>query len=127
MKHLWHIDDSADDRFLVGTLLRVVDPEVNLTGFAYGREAWAVLAQTVGKDPDLVLLDLNMPDMNGLEFLQEVLNHRDETINVVVLTSSDSELERKKAYELGARRVVQKPFNLEEYKLLLTTILQEYA
>ena len=127
MKHLWHIDDSVDDRFLVGTLIRGIEPEVNLTGFAYGREAILVLASDIGKDPDLVLLDLNMPDMNGLEFLQEILNVRHETINVVVLTSSDSELERKKAYDLGARRVVQKPFNLKEYKALLTTVLKEYA
>ena len=66
--------------------------------------------------PDLILLDLNLPKKNGFEVLQEIKTHPDlKTIPVIVLTSSKSEQDILKSYELFGSCFVTKPFNFEEF------------
>lgn len=66
--------------------------------------------------PDLILLDLNMPGMGGMEFLSTL--KKDElldTIPVVVLTTSDSDLDVLNSFKLQASGYVKKPVSLEEF------------
>lgn len=66
--------------------------------------------------PDLILLDLNLPKKHGFEVLQEIKTHPDfKTIPVIVLTSSKSEQDILKSYELYGSCFVTKPFDFEEF------------
>lgn len=66
--------------------------------------------------PDLILLDLNMPRMNGREFLEAIKQDPDlRKIPVVVLTTSDVERDVVASYDLGASGYVVKPVDLDQF------------
>ena len=78
-----------------------------------GLEALDKLAEQ--KDIDLILLDINMPKMNGLEFLGSVKSHPEfSRIPVVIITTEGAEDEAKQGMEAGASAYVKKPFRNEE-------------
>jgi CheY-like chemotaxis protein len=94
-----------------------------------GLEALAMLRDTPGQpsvipiDRRLILLDLNMPKMNGLEFLHELradaaLNH----IPVVVLTTSNEEQDRVQAYDLNVAGYILKPVTFSIFVELMVTL-----
>jgi len=67
--------------------------------------------------PDLILLDLNMPGMGGKEFLRQVKQDEQlKQIPVVILTTSDAERDIIDSYKLQASGYVHKPVTLEEFK-----------
>ena len=63
--------------------------------------------------PDLVILDLGLPDMQGLELLR-TMRARDERVPIVVLSSRDDEVAKVQALDLGADDYVTKPFGMDE-------------
>jgi CheY-like chemotaxis protein len=92
-----------------------------------GVEAMAFLGQT-GKyadapRPDLILLDLNMPRKDGREVLSEIKHDPHlRSIPVVVLTTSDSDLDIAKMYDLHANCFVTKPVDLEQFTKIVKEI-----
>ena len=79
-----------------------------------------------GKAPDLVLTDLMMPDVSGMELI-EALRERGLTIPVIVMTAHSSVQTAVEAMRLGAFHYLQKPVNLEEMRALLTKALDLYS
>jgi CheY-like chemotaxis protein len=79
---------------------------------------YMILAQS----PDCVLLDLIMPDIDGLKVLK---NLRDEhsKIPVIVVTSDIQKIVRKECLELGAKAFINKPFNADELSTIVKDIL----
>lgn len=78
--------------------------------------------------PDLIVLDLNMPSMGGLEFLQRI--KRSEQWNHIpslVLTTSDHHKDRLDSFRNGAAGYFVKPLSLKEYESILSTITQYWA
>lgn len=66
--------------------------------------------------PDLVLLDLNMPKLDGRQVLQEIKSNPDlETIPVVVLTTSKQEQDILQSYHLGCNSFINKPVDVHEF------------
>ncbi|NND96172.1 MAG: response regulator [Pirellulaceae bacterium] len=66
--------------------------------------------------PDLILLDLNMPKMNGREVLAELRNHELlSRIPVVVLTTSEQEMDILRSYDLGCNSYIQKPVDIDQF------------
>ena len=75
--------------------------------------------------PDIILLDLNMPVMNGLAFMeafQRLDFENKDWISIIILTSSVSEKEKQCAESLGARHYLTKPFTLEHLKSVVYSI-----
>lgn len=73
--------------------------------------------------PDLILLDLNLPMVNGREVLAEIRKQPDlRRIPVVVLTSSDAEQDVLRSYELGANCYVTKPVGLKEFQAIVRSV-----
>jgi two-component system response regulator len=76
--------------------------------------------------PDLILLDLNMPGMGGKEFLRRIKeNEKLKQIPVVILTTSEAEKDIIDSYKLQASGYVHKPVTLEEFKEAMKK-LKEY-
>src|ERR1700720_630378 len=75
-----------------------------------GRAAIGLLAQK----PDLITLDLNLPDIPGFELLK-MIRMRAETIPIVVLSGRDDGASKVQAFDLGAEDYVPKPFGMDEF------------
>ena len=109
-------DDDPDDQMLARDALReaginadlhVVDDGLELLDYLRRRGKY-VKAQA--PRPDLILLDLNMPRMNGHEVLEEIKKDpRLETIPIVVLTTSQREEDVVRTYALGGNSFISKP------------------
>ena len=112
-------DDPGDIELTRKAFLRA-KIRVNLAVVSDGDEALAYLhreGEYPGVPrPDLILLDLNLPGLSGREVLQEIKSDKNlKSIPVVILTTSDSEEDILKAYNLGANCYVNKPLGLQEF------------
>lgn len=105
------VDDDDDHVILIKTALKSYLQKFDLHVAANGLEALKYIQRRIEQKSlyDLILLDINMPLMNGYDFLKKI--RREQSINfipVIVLTTTDSPELLKKAYELGANTVIQK-------------------
>jgi len=83
--------------------------------FLFCRGAFA--SRTFEYPPKLVLLDLKLPKVDGIEVLRQVKNDaRTKTIPVVVMTSSKEERDLVRSYDLGANSYIQKPVDFEQFR-----------
>lgn len=73
--------------------------------------------------PDLIILDLNLPKMNGHQVLAEIRTHTHlQAVPVVILTSSDAEKDIAQSYQLGANCYVAKPIDLKAFQSIVKSI-----
>ena len=74
--------------------------------------------------PNLILLDLNMPKMNGTEFLSVLKSNKSlKYIPIIVMSSSDNEKDVKECYELGIAGYIIKPLHFAEYTKRIVSLL----
>src|SRR5439155_3314631 len=102
------IDDEANIRESVAFALRREGYAVET--FADGVEAWSSIEQKI---PDLVILDILMPRMDGLELCRKIRGAT-ENVPIIFLTSRDDEVDRILGLELGADDYLCKPFSMRE-------------
>jgi two-component system, response regulator len=82
--------------------------------FLFGRGAYA--GRNTNDHPKVVLLDLKLPKVDGLEVLQHIKNSPElRSIPVVVLTSSDQEYDIVQSYEMGVNSYIRKPVDFEQF------------
>ncbi len=114
------LEDEPADAYLVKMALKEGKIMANLHHVIDGSEGLDFL-QKVGKyanapRPDLIFLDLNMPRMNGCEFLEAMkANALLNDIPVVVLTTSDVENDVVRSYQLGAASYITKPVDMSQF------------
>ena len=105
------VDDDAPIRQALRKLLQAEGYEVILA--ADGQEG---LEQFGSKHIDLLLLDLNLPGMNGLQMLEELRQMKQPlSIPIVVMSTSNNPLDIAACYSFGAAGYILKPFKLEQY------------
>ncbi|MBT3309796.1 MAG: response regulator [Gammaproteobacteria bacterium] len=113
----------VDDDVLIRTLVK---RELEKQGFSIdvasdGTAAWSKLERT---SPDLVITDINMPNMGGLELLKKVRgDSRYQSLPMLCITGESSATAKQKAIALGATGWVQKPFNPDTWGETLKKIL----
>lgn len=116
------IDDNPNDAELTLTALGE-DSSQGVKVVASGHEALKYLDETARTLPSLILLDLNMPHMNGLEVLDAIRSgKRTRDIPVVMLTTSDAEGDIRASYAHGASGYVVKPLDLGQFTEAMQTI-----
>jgi CheY-like chemotaxis protein len=87
-----------------------------------------VASSELPSDRRLVLLDINMPKMNGLEFLQELRQDEDlKSTPVVVLTTSDADQDRLEAYRLNVAGYILKPVTFSTFADVMASLNQYWA
>jgi len=111
------VDDDADVRALVSTLLGRAGYLV-----AEAPDGRAALKALYGQRPDLVVLDVNMPDLDGWATLERIRELSD--VPVVMLSARGEELEKVRALRAGADDYVTKPFGRQELLARVETVLR---
>lgn len=111
------VEDNPGDILLIQTVFEQInDIEVIFSSITNGMEASLYLSQA-DKIPDLIILDLNLPQKNGFELLSEIrANKRYTDVPVVVFTSSNNAADRDTVLNLGANAYIPKSIDLDEYK-----------
>lgn len=121
------VEDNPLDVLLTKEAFRSSKINCNLHIVKDGEEALEFLQ---GKDglvshpkPDLILLDLNLPKIDGREVLNKIKKDQDlKDIPVIILSGSDSELDITKSYDLHANSYVVKPETFEDLKEIVSSI-----
>ena len=120
MKTALVVEDSAIMRGIIVSSLSKL-PQVRWVEAANGFEALRTLPQ---EKFDIILTDINMPDINGLELLSFLKNHPHyRTIPVVIISTEKSETDRKRGIELGADDYLTKPFEPGELENIIRRLL----
>jgi CheY-like chemotaxis protein len=110
IKQILLVDDDQDDKYFFSKALSESGKEINLVTASNGKEAIEKISFAM---PDLVLLDLNMPVMNGIAFLRQIKKDKlMRDLPVIIYTDGLSIFDENEALELGAYQVIMKPSNL---------------
>jgi CheY-like chemotaxis protein len=116
------VDDDVDDQKFFTEVLNEAAPAVNVVLADNGSYGLELMRSEYPDLPQLIFLDLNMPVMNGFEFLKIVKdNPVYSQIPVVIITTASGEHDR--CYEMGACLYITKPTSYEAYHQVLTEIL----
>lgn len=123
MRHVWIVDDDEEMSHAIGLMLNLLDCDT--TSFLTVRSAVQTLL--TGKMPDLIILDINLPEVSGLDML-EFLRRRPEwkALPVVMLSSEATDTIVDKALELGADSYVMKPVTIEELEKAMGTAFSNH-
>jgi len=121
------IEDSPGDVRLTQEAFRDVNQLVYLHVVNDGVEAMAFLKQegklTHAPRPDLILLDLNLPKMDGRQVLAQIKEDDNlKTIPTVILTTSEDQMDILKSYQLLANCYLTKPVELDQFESLVKSI-----
>ena len=119
------VEDNMADAELLIDGLRAASTEVCVHHACDGGEALAFLRARDCSDelPDLVLMDLNLPRVSGLEALDQLRGEPTLCrIPVLILTTSKSQREINRSYELGAAAVLNKPMRLADHREMIEAI-----
>jgi len=124
--HLMHIDNNDNHANLVSATVMESQLPCQISRFADAESGLAFLTQNNVDStnrqsfPDMILLDLGLPGIDGIEFLTTLrTNDRTRGIPVVVLTTSNQQEEISKAYKAGANSYIVKPASMEEFVIKL--------
>lgn len=123
-------DDDSDDCLFVREALKQVGTGADFACVKNGRELLDYLLSKTGQDgrtdsdlPDLILLDLNMPQKSGFEALMEIKADPSlKAVPIAIYSTSDSERDIKRCCELGACAFITKPPSFDELIEILKTL-----
>jgi CheY-like chemotaxis protein len=118
------VDDDYVNNFVTERLLKKSDIAKEIKAVRNGEEALTFLSEEINYTPDLILLDINMPEMDGINFLK---NFRkmvlDKNIKIVLLTSLANPNDREKLAGLGYSDIIIKPFTEEKLLHILKDVI----
>ena len=106
------VDDSETERFIFSLVLKKINADLEHIEAANGQEALELL-KTSDTHPDFIFLDLNMPIMDGFEFLEEITTKHHINSKVVVVSSSyrEDDIKRSTSYPIVCDYIA-KPINI---------------
>ena len=118
------VDDDPDDQELFIEALQKLDVFCKCVSAFNGQEALQKLVTDMPALPDFIFLDLNMPKMNGKQFLTEIKKIKNiQDIPVIIYSTSTDKKDELDTIQLGAVYFLQKPNRFEDLTMALTNIL----
>lgn len=122
MKQVWIVDDDEEMSRAVGLMLKLLNCQSQ--HFLDARSAARQLL--AGKRPDLMILDMSMPEVTGLMML-EFIRRRPEwnSMPIVMLSSEAADIQIDQAMQLGADAYVTKPVSLDELEAAMQSAFQK--
>ncbi len=118
-KNVLFVEDEEIEQLKFRKIMSKHFPKVNVTIAINGEQALSLINDE-GLKVNMILLDLNMPRMNGEEFLKLINIHR--RLPVLVITSSSNQTDIDRISELDVLGYFIKPLRLEEYENMITSI-----
>lgn len=123
---VWIVDDDPDDQYFSELAFKRLVPSIGIKLLNDGEELLPALSQSTQR-PSLVILDLNMPRLNGLETLAQLRSTPAfEDIPVIVLTTSSGTEDQQLAAQLGANGFLTKPPSMDLLIGLFKRILEDW-
>jgi two-component system chemotaxis response regulator CheY len=116
MKQIWIVDDDEEMGRAVSLMLKLLDCEAKY--FFHPRNAAQALL--AGGKPDLLILDINMPEVSGLDMLEFVRRRKEwKDMPVIMLSSEAADVTVDHAMKLGADGYVMKPVTIDELEKVM--------
>ncbi|MBI4685188.1 MAG: sigma-54-dependent Fis family transcriptional regulator [Nitrospirae bacterium] len=111
-----------DDKLITSMLSRALNSE----GYEVSAETTAddIINKIQNLSPDIVMLDINLPEKSGIDILQEIKGMGTNT-QVIMLTADDTAETAVRAMKLGAADYLTKPFNIEEVKIIINNTIEK--
>jgi two-component system chemotaxis response regulator CheY len=123
VKNILIVEDSASTRSLVKTIIEDLGEEFYVYEASNGFEALKALPT---ERFDLIITDINMPDINGLELINFIkTSELYKNIPIIIISTERSEEDRKRGLSLGADAYVTKPFKPKELQETVLKVLQK--
>ena len=124
LRRVLHVDDNAGDRLLVSMALATIDEGLVVESAESGEAALTLLGvntpasappnDTPSTAPDVIIVDINMPGMNGFEFIGKLTQHASYlNANILFLSTSRSPSDARRAINLGRSLFAVKPLHFE--------------
>ncbi len=121
MQRILIVEDSETMRGMIAATLEDLDEPVKITEVANGFEALRCLPR---EEFDLIVTDINMPDINGLELVSFVKgNPAFRDIPLLIISTESSERDRARGVDLGADAYLVKPFDAAELREIVSDLL----
>ena len=120
MRSAWIVDDDDEMSHAVRLMLNLLDFNVEIH-----RDARSAAKRLLaGQRPNVVILDINMPEVSGIDLLEFLRNQKGlRTLPVIMLSSETTDVQVDEAMGLGANAFVFKPVTIEELEEALNTVL----
>ena len=120
------IEDDEIERLKFVRVLKKNNYPYKLTEAKNGEEALDILEKQDA--PDIILLDLNMPKMNGLEFLKILKsNPKLKYVPIIILSTSNNHRDLKQCYEEGIAGYIVKPLKYEDYVSKIKALVEYWS
>jgi CheY-like chemotaxis protein len=127
-RNVFLVDDDNDDRNIFQFVLTTIDNTASLTSAQDGVHAFELINGNGFTKPDIIFLDLNMPRMNGIEFLTEISKMKEfEGIPVIIFSTNIMKEQAAQCIALGARECVTKPDTVETQIVVMKELLKKYT
>jgi predicted regulator of Ras-like GTPase activity (Roadblock/LC7/MglB family)/DNA-binding response OmpR family regulator len=121
MKRVLVVDDEEDMLWMLQRNLNKGMQDVEILAAKSGEAALAILSD---KSVNLVITDINMPGMSGLDLLVEIINRYPKT-GVIIMTAYPSNAYENQAKMSGSLRFIEKPFDIKEVRAIVADVLKE--
>ena len=122
--HVLLADDDEDDRMIFSDIVQQIENTIQLHTVTDGQQLIQWLTANESPLPDVIFLDLNMPNKNGKACLKEIkANPAISHLPVIIYSTSGSEKDIREAYHQGASLYIQKPSNISGLRKTLTQVL----
>jgi DNA-binding response OmpR family regulator len=119
----WVVDDDDEMRQAIKLILELIEYEV--VTYRDARSAARDLVQ--GNTPDVMILDIMMPQVTGIDMLEFMQRHRDlDKVPIVMLSSETTDVQVDEAMELGADAFVFKPVTIEELEAAIHEAISKH-
>jgi DNA-binding response OmpR family regulator len=124
MRQVWIVDDDEEMARAVSLMLKLLDCQAR--HFLSARMAAKELLE--GKRPELLVLDISMPEVTGIMMLEFVRRRAEwNNLPVIMLSSEAADVQIDEAFRLGADAYVTKPVSLEELENAMQTAFQKHG
>jgi len=115
----------ADDSSLLRDRIRSLLNSINHNTVVYEAENGVEALQLIrGKEPDMAILDIRMPEMNGIEVLKKIRELKMK-VKVCILTNYDYPIYKKRCFEAGADYFLRKTEDFEEIEIIISDMLRD--
>ena len=127
IKNILLIDDSEIDNFINKSVLEKANMVENIIAKTSAKEALEYLSNTENEFPNIIFLDIRMPEMDGFETTACIRSHTDPTIRllpIIAMTASVTQSEIDRCFEAGMNEYVPKPFDADDLILKIGQLME---